>query len=165
MPYVAEERQYVVVAAGGHDRLHTIMGDYVLAFTLPGPGAPVPDTTPGPLGGDYSGEMHIGDARFAMGLALRAAGDSFTANVSIDSVQIIGPVSARRSGRGVTVGFPLAYPAKRGCTATLTMTLQLWNGGRPLQGGRTSHGTPSRGGDPTAGCGGAARGAGGSCRG
>src|SRR5206468_6654430 len=59
----------------------------------------------------------------------------------IDSVQIIGPVSARRSGRGVTVGFPLAYPAKRGCTATLTMTLQLWNGGRLLEGGGTFDGT------------------------
>ena len=141
MTYVAEGRQYVVVAAGGHDRLHTTMGDYVLAFTLAGPGAPVPDTTPGPLGGDYSGEMHIGDARFAMGLALRAAGDSFTASVSIDSVQIIGPVSARRSGRGVTVGFPLAYPAKQGCTATLTMTLQLWNAGRLLEGGGTFDGT------------------------
>src|SRR5207244_4256342 len=73
MTYVAEERQYVVVAAGGHDRLHTTMGDYVLAFTLAGPGAPVPDTTPGPLGGDYSGEMHIGDARFAMGLEIGRA--------------------------------------------------------------------------------------------
>ncbi len=40
MTYVAEGRQYVVLAAGGHDRLHTTMGDYVLAFTLPGNGAP-----------------------------------------------------------------------------------------------------------------------------
>src|SRR5256712_12878833 len=126
------------------------MGDYVLAFTLPGPGAPVPDTTPGPLGGDYSGEMHIGDARFAMGLALRAAGDSFTANVSIDSVQITGPVSARRNGRGVTVGFPLAYPAKRGCTATLTMTLQLWNGGGLRGGGGTVGGARAERGDQNA---------------
>src|SRR2546428_12218963 len=126
------------------------MGDYVLAFTLPGPGAPVPDTTPGPLGGDYSGEMHIGDARFAMGLALRAAGDSFTASVSIDSVQIIGPVSARRSGRGVTVGVPLADPAKRGCTATLAVTLQLWNGGRAPEGGGAIGGARAERGRPDA---------------
>src|SRR2546422_3821921 len=33
-------RQYVVIAAGGHDRLPGPIGDYLLAFTLPGPGAP-----------------------------------------------------------------------------------------------------------------------------
>ena len=44
MSYAAAGRQYIVIAAGGHDRLHTTMGDYVLAFTLPGHGAPLPDT-------------------------------------------------------------------------------------------------------------------------
>ena len=34
MTYVAGGRQYLVIAAGGHDRMHTTMGDYVLAFTL-----------------------------------------------------------------------------------------------------------------------------------
>ncbi len=68
MSYEARGRQYVVIAAGGHDRLHTTMGDYVLAFTLPAPGAPVPDTMTGSLDGDCDGrDAHwrrtISDAR------------------------------------------------------------------------------------------------------
>jgi glucose dehydrogenase len=31
----ADGRQYVVIAAGGDDRLGTTMGDYVIAFALP----------------------------------------------------------------------------------------------------------------------------------
>ena len=38
-------RQYVVIAAGGHDRLHTTSGDYVLAYTFAD--TPMPDTTVG----------------------------------------------------------------------------------------------------------------------
>lgn len=34
MSYVANGRQYVVIAAGGHARLGTTLGDYVLAFAL-----------------------------------------------------------------------------------------------------------------------------------
>ncbi|HVH11339.1 MAG TPA: pyrroloquinoline quinone-dependent dehydrogenase [Gemmatimonadales bacterium] len=138
MTYVVAGRQYVVIAAGGHDRLHTPMGDYVLAFTLPGPGTPVPDTapaSPGALAGEWVGEIRIGDARGGMRLALHPLADSFTASAQLDSVTIIGPVTARRSGRGVTIAFPFRYPAKHDCTATLTTTLALWNGGRLLEGG------------------------------
>jgi quinoprotein glucose dehydrogenase len=135
MTYIAGGRQYVVISAGGHDRLHTTMGDYVLAFTLPGPGAPVPDTTPGRLAGDWVGEMHIGDARFGMVVNLHALGDSLVATARLDSVQITGPVTARRSGRGVTVSFPLLYPSKNGCTAVITTTLEQWNSGSLLEGG------------------------------
>ncbi len=35
MSYVWQDRQYVVVAAGGHARLGTKLGDYVVAFALP----------------------------------------------------------------------------------------------------------------------------------
>ena len=35
MTYVAGDRQYVVIAAGGHPPLNTTRGDYVIAFTLP----------------------------------------------------------------------------------------------------------------------------------
>ncbi|HEY5086570.1 MAG TPA: pyrroloquinoline quinone-dependent dehydrogenase [Gemmatimonadaceae bacterium] len=140
MTYSAAGRQYVVIAAGGHDRLHTTMGDYVLAFTLPGAGAPTPDTTAGALAGDWVGEMHIGDARFGMGVTLHTAGGSVTASARLDSVQITGPVTARRNGRGVTISFPLLYPTKHNCTATLTTTLELWNGGKLLEGGGTFDG-------------------------
>jgi quinoprotein glucose dehydrogenase len=35
MTYTLKGRQYVVIAAGGHGKLGTRQGDYVLAFTLP----------------------------------------------------------------------------------------------------------------------------------
>lgn len=140
MTYQADGRQYVVIAAGGHDRLHTTMGDYVLAFTLPGAGAPTPDTAPGQLAGDWVGEMHIGDARFGMAVTLHTSDVSVTASASLDSISITGPVTARRAGRGISISFPLLYPSKHNCTATLTTTLELWNGGKLLEGGGTFDG-------------------------
>jgi quinoprotein glucose dehydrogenase len=35
MTYTVNGKQYVVIAAGGHGKLHTKQGDYVLAFALP----------------------------------------------------------------------------------------------------------------------------------
>jgi quinoprotein glucose dehydrogenase len=35
MTYELDGRQYVVIAAGGHGKLHTRQGDYVMAFRLP----------------------------------------------------------------------------------------------------------------------------------
>jgi quinoprotein glucose dehydrogenase len=35
MTYVIDGRQYLVISAGGHGKLHSKQGDYVLAFTLP----------------------------------------------------------------------------------------------------------------------------------
>jgi quinoprotein glucose dehydrogenase len=134
MTYLAQGRQYVVVAAGGHDRLRTAMGDYVLAFTLPGPGAPSPETAPGPLAGDWVGELHVGDARPGIDVGLRVTGDSFAASARLDSVRLTGPVTAERRGRGVAIAFPIIYPAKHHCTATISATLEVWNGGRLLEG-------------------------------
>jgi quinoprotein glucose dehydrogenase len=35
MTYTANGKQYVIIAAGGHGKLGTKQGDYVLAFSLP----------------------------------------------------------------------------------------------------------------------------------
>jgi hypothetical protein len=58
----------------------------------------------------------------------------------MDSVTITGPIAAHRNGRTVTVSFPLVYPAKHGCTATITTALSLWNGGTLLEGAGTLDG-------------------------
>jgi hypothetical protein len=119
--YLAGGRQYVVVGAGGHDRLHTTMGDYVVAFTLPGPGAAVPDTTAAPVEGVYAG-------------TIRVMADSLTGLVDrIDSIRVTGPVTVRRAGRNVTVRAAFDYPAKR-CAGTITATGEQWNGARLLEG-------------------------------
>ena len=140
MSYLANGRQYVVIVAGGHDRLHTTMGDYVLAFTLPDRGAATPDTTAGELTGAWDGAMHIGDARFQMAVTLSTLGDSLAAAVRLDSVEITGPVRVHPAGRGVTISFPLFYAAKHRCTATISTTLELWNGRTVLEGGGTFDG-------------------------
>ena len=73
-------------------------------------------------------------------------GDSLTASVRVDSVQLTGPVTAQWSGRGITIAFPIMYPAKHHCTATLRATLELWNGERLLEGGGAVDGPCADGG-------------------
>ncbi len=132
--YLAAGRQYVVIAAGGHDRLHTTMGDYVLAFSLPVPGAPTPDTTVGRVDGRYVGEFRVGSARIGLTLTIAAVGDSLTAGIArIDSVHVTGSVTARRSGADVILSFPFEYPAKH-CAGAIVAQGRLWNGGRLLEG-------------------------------
>jgi len=132
--YLAGGRQYVVVAAGGHDRLHTTMGDYVVAFTLPGAGAPVPDTTDAPVEGAYTGQIRVGGAAIGLDLTIGTMADSLTGLVGrIDSIRVTGPVTVRRTGRSVTIRAPFDYPAKR-CAGTITATGEQWNGARLLEG-------------------------------
>src|SRR5262249_15479235 len=90
MTYVAGGHQYRVIDAGGHDRLHTTMGDYVLAFTLPTNGAPSADTTAdkGSLDGKWTGELRVGGAIFRMRLVVSATPPTPTASVQVDSLQI-----------------------------------------------------------------------------
>jgi hypothetical protein len=136
MTYGADGRQYVVVAAGGHDRLHTAMGDYVLAFTLPGNGAPSADTSAGgkSLDGDWVGVLRVGGAQFGMNVTLGGTTTAPTASVRIDSVRITGPVTATRSGRGVRIAFPFIYPPKNNCTGQVSLTVALWNAATLLEG-------------------------------
>jgi putative pyrroloquinoline-quinone binding quinoprotein len=134
MSYVTGGRQYVVIAAGGHDRLHTTLGDYVLAYTLPTPGAPVPDTVARALAGSWSGELRINDHdRHPTTLSLRAAGDSLTGEASADGGRITGTVSVRTSGMALTLAFPFSYPEKH-CSGTITGTGAQANGGGLLVG-------------------------------
>src|SRR5947207_15683335 len=80
------------------------MGDYVLAFTLPGAGVPLPDTAAAPVEGAYAGETRGGGARIGFDLTIQAVGDSLTAAIArIDSLRVAGAVTVRRAGRSVTV--------------------------------------------------------------
>lgn len=146
MTYRADGRQYVVVAAGGHDRLHTPMGDYVVAYTLPGPGAPAPDTTMGNWTGAWAGEMHIGDAKFGMDVQL----SDTSALVRMDSLEITAPVKVERSGRAVVLSYPIFYYGKGRCTANFRIELELWNGGTQLEGTGTFDGPCASDGHQTA---------------
>jgi len=134
MTCLATGRQYVVVAAGGHDRLGTTMGDYLVAFALPEARPTPPDTTAYPVAGDYVGELRVGGARIGLDLRISETGDSLTATIGrIDSVQVIGPVVAHRAGRGLAMQFSFDY-SERHCTGSITAAGDLWNGGRLLEG-------------------------------
>ncbi len=149
--YSAGGRQYVVIAAGGHDRLGTTMGDFLLAFALPAPGVPVPDTMPGPYPGGYRGEIRVGDARIGMTFAISASGDSLTGVVMrIDSVQVSGPVTVGRSGPDLRFSFAFTYPARQ-CAGAVAGQGRLWNGSRLFEGDVTLTGSCGDGGRPEPG--------------
>jgi quinoprotein glucose dehydrogenase len=136
MTYIVGGRQYLVIAAGGHDRMHTTMGDYVLAFTLPANGAPPADTTGGgqSLDGDWAGEMRVGGASFRMNVTLRGTAATPTATVQVDSIRITGAITATRTGRSIRIAFPFLYPPKNNCTGQVSLIAALWNAGTLLEG-------------------------------
>lgn len=134
MTYMAGGRQYVVIAAGGHDRLGTKMGDYVLAYTLPTAGAPAPDTLPRDVAGSWSGEMRVHDTeRYPTSFTLRAAGDSLSGAARSGGGSITGTISARARGNSVTFAYRFTYPAKS-CGGTITGDGAEANGGELLVG-------------------------------
>ncbi len=128
MTYEAGGRQYVVVAAGGHDRLDPGMGDYLLAFTLPGPGAPTPDTATYAAAGDYAGDIRSGDLHVAT-MSLRVSGDSLTGSFEFTNPHGSGPVTAHQVGDTVTFTAPFRVPEKQ-CDGTMTGRGELADGGR-----------------------------------
>jgi quinoprotein glucose dehydrogenase len=134
MTYVANGRQYVVIAAGGHDRLHTPMGDYVMAYALPAPGVAPADTSDRVSVGTYAGEMRVGGARVGLVVTLRAAGDSLVASATgTDSIAVTPGVTGRRAGRGVTLEIPFNYAAKN-CAGVIHAMVTPWNRGNLLEG-------------------------------
>jgi quinoprotein glucose dehydrogenase len=133
MTYMADGRQYVVIVAGGHDRLPSGQGDYVLAFTLGGAGAPSPDTTTGPAEGAYTAEFRIGGAKITGPLMVRASGDSLIGELTTDSLTVTGPIAVRRTGAALTLAFAFRYP-KKGCDGTLSGRGEYADGGRLIEG-------------------------------
>ena len=132
--YTANGRQYVVIAAGGHDRLHTPMGDYVVAYALPAAGRSPADTTYRVTAGEYIGEMRVGGARVGLGVTLRAIGDSLAVTaVGTDSIAVTRGTAARRSGRGALLDIPFDYAAKH-CAGIIHASVTPWNGGKLLEG-------------------------------
>jgi outer membrane protein assembly factor BamB len=80
MTYEAGGRQFVVVAAGGHDKALSFAptGDWLVAFALPADPAPQRADTisSAGFGGEWTGDLRVGDQRFPATLSLRVSGDS-----------------------------------------------------------------------------------------
>ncbi|HKE89141.1 MAG TPA: pyrroloquinoline quinone-dependent dehydrogenase [Gemmatimonadales bacterium] len=135
MTYMAGGRQYVVIAAGGHDKLGPDrLGDYLIAYAIPGAGDPGPDTLPRELTGQWKGEMRINDSdRHPTAITLRAAGDSLVGEASADNGQITGPVVAHVRGSAIAFTLTFTYSAKH-CGGTITGSGAQANGGTLLEG-------------------------------
>lgn len=57
-------RQFVVSAAGGHDKLGTTIGDYLVAYSLPQTASSKPNLAAHSIADRYDGEIHLGTNRF-----------------------------------------------------------------------------------------------------
>jgi quinoprotein glucose dehydrogenase len=134
MTYTAGGRQYVVIAAGGHDRLTLgppALGDYVLAYALE---AAPPDTTSHVLTGKWSGDLRIEDhERFAATVELSQSADSLVGQLSADGSRITGPLTLHRQGKKVLLHLAFEYPEKS-CRGTMTGEGEEANGGTLIVG-------------------------------
>lgn len=113
MTYSIGGRQYVVIVAGGHDRLRVgpaELGDYVYAYALD---APTPDSSSHDIAGAWAGDLRIEDhERFATTFSLTPAGDSLDGHASVADGMITGPITVRHQGTGITWHLVFTYPAK-----------------------------------------------------
>jgi quinoprotein glucose dehydrogenase len=135
MTYMSGGRQYVVVAAGGHDRLGPDrLADQLIAFALPARGDPGLDSQPRALAGQWKGELRINDSdRHPTTLTLRQAGDSLVGDAAADEGQITGPIVAHTRGTAFTFSLTFAFSAKH-CGGTITGSGAQANGGTLLEG-------------------------------
>jgi len=150
MTYEVAGRQYVVISAGGHDRLDPLLGDYVIAYALPAPGAPTPDTTIRPVAGTYAGEIRSGGDRHVTTLTIRGSGDSLTGTIEFTTPTSTGTVTGRQVGDTVWLTIPF-HSSENQCDGTLMARGELVNEGRLLDGGVTFSGPCSTGTPPDSG--------------
>jgi quinoprotein glucose dehydrogenase len=125
-------RQFVVIAAGGHDRMRTTAGDFVVAFALPDrERRRASSGSTASLTGRYEGYLTIGgDGRFPVSLDLRATATGVSGELN---GALVGTGSVTPGDRDVhyRTSFTLAG---RGCTGVLEGTLERANGGHMLVG-------------------------------
>jgi quinoprotein glucose dehydrogenase len=135
MTYVSPKSgtQYVVIAAGGHDKMHTKLGDFVLAYALPGVAqasvaqailpAAVSD-----ISGPWRGDLRVGHSRFPLAVTLKNDGSG-----EFRSDTLTGTLIGTRSGDRINYRGDFQYAAKS-CRGTMTGSLDVANHGTLLIG-------------------------------
>src|SRR5438094_8250214 len=110
-------RQFMVVAAGGQDRIHTKLGDLVMSYALPG--APLATPIARNISGEWHGHLLVGHTRFPMVLTFGA--DEKSADFRSTDNALSGTLNVTRSGDRVTYRGAFSYPADS-CRGTMVGT-------------------------------------------
>lgn len=90
-------KQYVVISAGGHDRLRTPLGDYVVAFALPGAEV-VQRPVSAPISGSYEGELRISPNRFPVAWTIVEKNGELTGTMKVTGSTLAGTIHGSRKG-------------------------------------------------------------------
>ncbi|MGH7545429.1 MAG: pyrroloquinoline quinone-dependent dehydrogenase, partial [Gemmatimonadota bacterium] len=127
-------RQYVVIAAGGHGRFGSTVGDYVVAFALPrerAPAAPPPAAVS--FAGTYAGQIIVGRQRFPATLRVRQDGGTVSGDFAIKTPKITGTLRGRASGGRLELTIAFRFP-ERGCEGVVAGIAELANSNTLLVG-------------------------------
>lgn len=131
MTYVVDGRQFLVMAVGGHDRMGTRPGDYVVAFALPlAEARAVPPPGDAIPAGQWAGQLIVGGGRYLVTLNLRQGPAGMEGTVGGD---LRGSLTGVMQGRTLTVDLPFEVP-QEACTGTLQGELEWANHGTMLVG-------------------------------
>ena len=133
MTYVSHGKQFVVIAAGGHDRLHTKLGDYVVAYSLSGGQAIVPVLPD--ISGEWRGDLVPGHERFPIEARFTEdAQDNVTGDLhSPEAGGIAAALTGKRAGNRIDYRIDFTLPS-HSCKGTWAGTLDVANDGKLLIG-------------------------------
>ena len=130
MTYISHGKQFVVIAAGGHERLHTKLGDYIVAYSLGGAQAILPAQSN--ISGTWRGDIvPSGHERFPVEAHLT---EDVQHNVTGElRGEILGTISGVRSGNSINYHIDFTFPEKS-CKGTWAGQLDVANDGKLLIG-------------------------------
>jgi quinoprotein glucose dehydrogenase len=128
----ASGKQYLVIAAGGHDRARTPLGDYVVAFALPGAEV-VQRPVSSPISGSYEGELRISKNRFPVAWTIVEKNDELTGTMKVPGSTLAGTIHGSRKGDALEFVVDFTF-AEKNCSGKLESKGSAANNARFFEG-------------------------------
>jgi quinoprotein glucose dehydrogenase len=125
--------QFVVIAAGGHDRLGTTAGDYVMAFALPTVPASPPASASHAVAGRYEGVLRIGSRQYPGAWTITQSRDWIQGTFGGDSLNLNGDLAGTFTGDTLHFNARWQLPARH-CRGTFSANATVENGGTLIEG-------------------------------
>lgn len=126
-------RQFVVIAAGGHDRLGTSAGDYVVAFALASDGDQHQSRTAQRLAAQYEGTLRIGSRQYPGTWTLTQHDSWITGAFAGAAPHLTGDVAGTFTGDTLHINSRWEIKDRK-CRGTFSANMTLENQGRLLEG-------------------------------